>query len=284
MQLYSPAKINLFLYVTGKRADGYHDLSTLMCPVTLFDTIDVEIGADSLGVRCAAPNVPEDETNLAWRAASIFFGDRQRFTGHPAETIHITIDKQIPVGAGLGGGSSNAATVLLGLNRWYGELFSLDDLYRMGRSIGADVPFFILQRPALATGIGDRLQPVEELVPYPILLVYPGIDVSTGSVYKNLNLGLTKKAKEHRNLCFRERKVDAVRELHNDLETVTATRHPEITVVKETLLRHGALGALMTGSGSAVFGLYKDKADARRAFLSISQHTDWKTFLVEMVN
>jgi len=284
MRHHSPAKINLFLYVTGKRPDGYHNLSTLMCPVTLFDTIELEIGTEKSGIRCDAPNVPEDETNLAWRAASLFFDHHQRLTGRPSESIHIAIDKQIPVGAGLGGGSSNAATVLLGLNRWYGEPFALDDLCRMGRSIGADVPFFILQRPALSTGIGDRLQPVENLVPYPILLVYPGIDVSTGSVYKNLNLGLTKKSKGHRNLCFRERKVDAVRELHNDLETVTATRHPEISVVKETLLRHGALGALMTGSGSAVFGLYHDKADARRAFLSISQHTDWKTFLVEMVS
>ncbi|CAB5095207.1 4-diphosphocytidyl-2-C-methyl-D-erythritol kinase (EC [Olavius algarvensis associated proteobacterium Delta 3] len=282
MQLHSPAKINLYLYVTGKRPDGYHNLCTLMCPVTLFDTIDLEIGTGKAGVRCAAPNVPEDDTNLAWQAATAFFEGRQRLTGHPSESIRITIHKQIPVGAGLGGGSSNAATILLGLNRWFGNLFSKDDLNRMGRPIGADVPFFILQRPALATGIGDKLQPVDQLVPYPILLVYPGIHVSTVSVYKNLNLGLTKKAKEHRNLCFRER--NAVRDLHNDLETVTTIRHPEITVVKESLLRHGALGALMTGSGSAVFGLFNHEVDAQRAFHSISQHTDWKLFLVEMIH
>jgi len=283
MRLNSPAKINLFLYVTGKRPDGYHNLVTLMCPVTLYDTIHLDIGTGKTGVRCAAPDVPEDETNLAWQAASAFLDHRERRTGSPSESIHIHINKRIPVGAGLGGGGSNAASILLGLNQCYGDLFGVDDLIRIGRSIGADVPFFILQRPALATGIGDKLQPIHHLVPYAILLVYPGIEVPTGSVYKNLNLGLTKKAKGHRELSFRERKVDAVRELHNDLETVTAARHPEITVVKETLLRHGALGALMTGSGSAVFGLYQDKADARRAYHSISQHTDWKTFPAEMI-
>jgi len=283
MRLDSPAKINLFLYVTGKRPDGYHDLFTLMCPVTLYDTLRVDIGTGKTGIQCTSSDVPEDDTNLAWRAASAFFTDREKRTGLPSESFSIRIDKHIPVGAGLGGGSSNAASILLGLNQWYGNLFSVDDLIRMGRSIGADVPFFILQQPAFATGIGDKLQPIEHLVPYPILLVYPGIDVPTAGVYKNLNLGLTKKPKGHRNLSFRERKVDAVRELHNDLETVTATRHPEITAVKEALLRHGALGALMTGSGSAVFGLYRDTADARRAFQSISQHTGWKAFSVEMI-
>ena len=156
MKILSPAKINLFLQITGRRNDGYHDLVTLMCCVGLYDTVSLVFGAKETTVACDHPNVPEDETNLAFGAASLFLKALNKNEG-----VKIFIQKQIPVAAGLGGGSSNAAAVFLGLNRYYGYPFSTEELMSMGLSIGADVPFFIFQRPAIASGIGEKLEDLQ---------------------------------------------------------------------------------------------------------------------------
>jgi len=137
MKILSPAKINLFLHVTGKRPDGYHDLVTIMCCVSLYDTISLTTHVKKTTVSCSNAEVPEDETNIAFKAADLFLNKLNRQEG-----VKIKIKKEIPVAAGLGGGSSDAAAVFLGLNRCYGYPFSLDDLMAMGTSIGADVPFF----------------------------------------------------------------------------------------------------------------------------------------------
>ena len=185
MRILSPAKINLFLLITEKRSDGYHNLASLMCCIKLYDTVLLTFGSKSTTVSCVHPDVPEDETNLAFKAVDIFQKALGSYNG-----VKIIIEKKIPVAAGLGGGSSNAAAVLLGLNRHYGYPFPKDDLMKMGLSIGADVPFFIFQKPAVATGIGEHLESYEGLKPLKVLLVYPGFSVSTAQVYKKFNLGL----------------------------------------------------------------------------------------------
>jgi 4-diphosphocytidyl-2-C-methyl-D-erythritol kinase len=266
------------LQVTGKRADGYHDLFTLMCCISLYDTVSIEFGVDKTSVVCNNPKVPEDDSNLAVIAANIFFKKLSK-----NKNIKILIDKKIPVAAGLGGGSSNAASILLGLNHYYGSLFSQDKLISMGLSIGADVPFFIFQKPALASGIGEKLEAYQKLKPFKILLIYPGMSASTSNIYKNLNLGLTKCKKKLKNFCFNEQNFDVDQHLCNDLETVTASRYPDIIEAKEALMYYGAKGSLMSGSGPAVFGLFSDSDKAQNAYNIISKNNKWKLFSADML-
>ena len=237
MRILSPAKINLFLKITGKRPDGYHDLVSLMCCVGLYDTVSLTFGVKETSVFCYHPDVPEDETNLAFAAASLFFN-----TLNVNDGVKISIEKQIPVGAGLGGGSSNAAAVFLGLNRYYGYPFSPDKLISLGRSIGADVPFFIFRKPAIVSGIGDKLNAYQGLESFKILLVFPGFGISTAKVYKNLNLGLTNCKKKLRSFFSNKQSFDPGCHLCNDLEPTAASMYPGIFTVKEALLKHGALG------------------------------------------
>ncbi|MDL1980742.1 MAG: 4-(cytidine 5'-diphospho)-2-C-methyl-D-erythritol kinase, partial [Deltaproteobacteria bacterium] len=185
--------------------------------------------------------------------------------------------------AGLGGGSSNAAFILLGLNQYYGCPFSRDELIAMGLSIGADVPFFIFQKPALASSIGEKLEAYQKLDPFKVLVIYPGISVSTSDIYKNLNLGLTKCKKKLRSFCFNEQNFEVDQHLCNDLETVTASRYPDIIEAKKALLYYGARGALMSGSGPAVFGLFSDSDKAQKAYHIISKNNKWELFRADML-
>ncbi|MFO7560131.1 MAG: 4-(cytidine 5'-diphospho)-2-C-methyl-D-erythritol kinase [Desulfobacterales bacterium] len=274
----SPAKINLFLKVTGKRADGYHNLHTLMCGITLFDTLLFEFDQSNIRLCCSHPGVPEDNTNLAWKAADVFLRNMDSGCG-----MKITIEKKIPVGAGLGGGSSNAATVLKVLNRYFGLKFSDDQLRDMGLEIGADVPFFISGRPAVAEGVGEKLQIVDHLKPFHVLLVNPGFSVSTATVYKNLNLGLTKCEKKTTKFSFEGISADIPEMLCNDLETVTAKMFPDIERAKSQLIQLGAEGALMSGSGPTVFGLFSDADQAGKAYREFNQFGEFNKFLAELI-
>ncbi len=279
MKVRSPAKINLFLKITGKRPDNYHELITLMCPISLHDTISLHFSEKETTVICSHPKIPEDETNLAFRAAADFL---RAMNG--TEGVKICIDKNIPVAAGMGGGSSNAATVLLGLNQYYGHRFSHDQLMAIGLSIGADVPFFILQKPAIATGIGEKLSPYSGLQPFHVLLIYPGFGVSTAVIYKNFNLGLTNCKQTLKFSHFNNQVFDAEHHLCNDLETVTASLYPDIFTAKKALLNHGAAGAVMSVSGPTVLGLFSESKTARKAFRSIGlKHPEWELFLADMV-
>jgi 4-diphosphocytidyl-2-C-methyl-D-erythritol kinase len=283
MKILSPAKINLFLHVTGKRSDGYHDLVTLMCCIGVYDTVALKMGAPKTVISCSDPQVPQDENNLAFRAADRFYRYLSRHPEKKCENVEIHIDKRIPVSAGLGGGSSNAAAVLIGLNQYYGHPFTQDELLAMGQSIGADVPFFIFQHPAIASGIGERLEPYSGLQPYHILLVHPGFEVSTAAVYNNLDLGLTKCKKKLTKNLLKNKTFNASDHLCNDLETVTVKKYPEIALVKENLIHQGASGALMSGSGPAVFGLFSDAIKARKACEALAQHQNWCLFLADII-
>lgn len=275
----SPAKINLLLKVLRKREDGYHEIFSVMQPVTLYDNITIEAeDGEGITIDCRNADIPTDPSNLAHRAARLFL-EKTGLKKH----IKIVIDKRIPVGAGLGGGSSNAATVLMSLNSMLNAGLSEDELRGMGAALGSDVPFFILKGPAVATGRGEVLKRVS-LPECHYILINPGFHVSTPWVYGNL--GLTKKNEDN----ILSYSCDAIEEcgdiskmLANDLETVTAVRHPEVLRLKNLLMESGAAGALMSGSGPTVFGLFVDNGRARAAFEAIRPVLDEKSsiFLVQ---
>lgn len=278
MKIYSPAKINLFLHVVGKRPDKYHNIVTLFCCIGIYDIVSLAFKAKKTCVSCSDPNVPQDSNNLAYQAAHLYFQNV-----NINESVEISIIKNIPVAAGLGGGSSNAAAVLSGLNRHFGYPLSNEALKTLGLKIGADVPFFLFRKPAIATGIGETLIPCKRLPPFHVVLIYPGFGVSTEEVYKNLNLGLTKCKKKIKEFLFDRENFNAARHMCNDLESVTASKHPFIMEAKAALLRHGAAGAGMSGSGPSVFGLFIDSYTAERTKHALSQKSNWQVFLADII-
>jgi 4-diphosphocytidyl-2-C-methyl-D-erythritol kinase len=182
------------------------------------------------------------------------------------------------VAAGLGGGSSNAGLTLVHLNQYYGYPFSAAEMNHMGLAIGADVPFFLQEKPAVATGIGERLESYRGLQTLPIVVACPDISVSTAVVYKKLNLGLTKCGKKLKKSFSDKTTFDVKNDLCNDLETVAIPEYPVISDIKNELLGMGALVALMSGSGPAVFGIYSDVHKAGRACELLSSHHEWQLF------
>jgi len=277
--LKSSAKINLTLEIISRRADGYHDLVSLMSPIGVYDHLCLA-PADGLAVDCTHPDVPEDHTNLAYRAARLFFDKLGQRGG-----VHITLTKNIPVGAGLGGGSGNAAAVLVGLNRLFGAPLTREALMTAGVTLGADVPFFILGKPAVATGVGERLHPVADLPRRWVVVVWPGFGISTREAYEGLNanslgpnLALTKSENLHKSLLLKSRNGLPEDYLHNDLEAVILPRHPELADIKRALMRSGAVGALMTGSGSCVFGMFHDPRTADAARKTLAGTSSWRVY------
>lgn len=277
VSLQAPAKVNLYLKITGRRADGYHLLATLMQKISLYDHIDLELRDSGITLACPENDLPEDESNLAFQAAWVFL-ERLREKGHKSNSgVAITLRKKIPVAAGLGGGSSDAATVLKGLNQLFSYPFEVHELLEMGLSLGADVPFFVIEHPAAwATGIGERLQQAEPLSGYGILVVNPGYSVSTRWVYENFALTV---GENKNNLKYLQKpetgeewqsKLDSrgfrPDEMVNDLEMVTLSHYPGIEKLKSHLVRCGAEAALMSGSGPTVFGLFvKDELERASA-------------------
>lgn len=274
----APAKINLCLHVLGKRADGYHDLAMLMQRVSLYDRITLRVSADpGVRTRCAGLSLDPDQENIAARAARQLLDSASLSVG-----VDIEIDKQIPVAAGLGGGSSDAATVLMGLNEMLGLKRSAKELRGLGVRLGADVPFFIFGHPAWATGIGDVLQEVDKLPRVWYVLINPGIAVSTAWAYGNLRL--TSRRDDLRIPRFSRAVEELVAVLHNDLEKVTLEHHPLIGKVKECLAASGAGGVLMSGSGSTVFGVYAEEVAAVRAAERLQQELPWRVFVTHPVD
>jgi 4-diphosphocytidyl-2-C-methyl-D-erythritol kinase len=276
--IQSPAKINLFLRVTGRRPDGYHNLFSLMCRVSLYDEVALSPSSGTITLWCSDPSLPVDETNLAFRAARCFFKAVGRKEG-----CDIRLTKRIPIAAGLGGGSSNAASVLLGLNHFYGYPVDRNELMRLGRSLGADVPFFLFQSPALASGIGDELEPYLGLARWPVLIVCPPLHVSTRMVYQNLNLQLTNCQKQPTRTHLNKAAFNPSFHLCNDLETVTLALHPELVRIKDCLRSQGAVGALMSGSGPSVFGLFVDEDAVHRARAAWPPDRGFRLFETELL-
>ncbi len=274
----APAKINLCLHVLGRYANGYHKLAMAMQRVDLYDDIQIEL-VQRPGIRVVCPGIPAamGEKNIAALAAQLFLEKAQIDIG-----LNINIKKRIPIAAGLGGGSSDAATVLLGLSDLLEVDLGEDQLRELGGSLGADVPFFIFQKPAWATGTGTTLELLPNLPEVAYLLVNPGIAVSTADVYRSLQLtkGVELANLPRFSVVTRE---DLCAALHNDLESVTLQRFPLLEEIKQRLLGLGASGALMSGSGTTVFGVYADFAAASRAAERLSAETDWLVYPVHPI-
>jgi 4-diphosphocytidyl-2-C-methyl-D-erythritol kinase len=249
----APAKINLVLEVVRRRSDGYHDLRTVMHTLELSDTLLFTPRQEGVLVSCEAPGVPANAENLAGRAAELF---RQAYGVKGG--VHIHIQKRIPVAAGLGGGSSDAAAALVGLCRFWGIPVNYTRLHALAQQLGSDVSFLLRGGCALGTGRGDRLFPWPAVPGLWMVVVNPGFAVPTPLVYKNLKLPLTRK-KNYINLLrpaiLKKNPEKIGQYLYNQLETVTFKMHPEVARIKELLLANGATAALMSGSGPTVFGL-----------------------------
>jgi 4-diphosphocytidyl-2-C-methyl-D-erythritol kinase len=260
----APAKINLFLRILRKRSDGYHDLASVMQQISIYDELEYTLRPEGITLHCPGTDLPTNEHNLIYRAAQAIF----KHTGYQSG-IDIILRKSIPSAAGLGGGSSDAATTLMVLNDQCSLGLKKTELMKLGTKLGADVPFFIFGNSAFATGIGDQLQNIPDLPKINMVLINPAFPLSTKTVYENLNLTLTKKKNNYSIPRFYAL-GDVIRELHNDLEAVSLQMHPELNDFKQMLMKEGALGALMSGSGPTLFGIFTDEKsaiDARDAIL-----------------
>ena len=259
------AKINLFLHVLRKRPDGYHDIASLMRKITLFDELTFLPRPEGIILKCPNSELPLSEENLVFRAAKTIFSH----TGFK-QGIEITLIKKIPLAAGLGGGSSDAATTLMALNEMCGLRLKKAQLMKLGATLGADVPFFVFGDSAFATGTGNKLSLWKNPPKINIVLINPCFPLSTKMVYEKLNLRLTKERINYSIPRFFAL-GDIIRHLHNDLEIVSLKMHPELDDIKNTLVRHGALGAMMSGSGPTVFGIFADEIAAKKAAEAIDK-------------
>lgn len=275
MIYYAPAKINLSLDVLKKRSDGYHELKMIMQTVSLYDDIFIEKD-DKISLDSNKKDIPIDNRNLAWKAAELFFD----YTGIQGGCrIHIT--KNIPDGAGLGGGSSDAATVLIALNEIYNAKLSEKELREIAVKIGADVPFFIVGGTCLAQGIGEKLTKIENKTDPYILIYKPDFSISTKWVYENLNLN-NKPSYDIdiivKDLCAGNPLF--TNQIFNYLEEVSVSEYPQISDIKTMLKNMGADNALMSGSGSSVFGIFFNENKAKQAFEKLRNHN---VFLVKFI-
>lgn len=270
----APAKINVYLRITGRRDDGYHLLDSLMIPISLNDeiTVQIEDGPSRISLTCDDPTLPTDDTNLAYRAAALLSREA-RLVGHTKITLH----KRIPAGAGLGGGSSDAAAILKSVNTLYSLGLSEKQLCHYGVQLGADVPFFIGCRPARVTGIGEILTPVPPLPRRWIVLIVPPFSVSTPWAYRRFDelppVGQSTTSENIASGRWPQRD-----QLVNDLERAVLPAHPPLMEIKSILASLGAEGTLMTGSGSSIFGLFQEKTAATQACTTLQPHG--KVFVV----
>ena len=275
LKLKAPAKVNYLLDVIRRRPDGYHELRMIMQRVNLCDDITIAVTESSgITVTCGQKGVPDGPGNIAWKAARILLD--LSGTGRGAA---IEITKNIPVAAGLGGGSSDAATVLMGMNQLLELGLSDQRLMEIGVTLGADVPFFIFKKTALAEGIGEELFPMPEMPKAWILLVNPGLHVSTAWVYRTLQLT------NERVLSILPEFFGTVEDicslLSNDLESVTIPAFPVIAEIKRRIMHLGAAGAMMSGSGPTVFGVFHSRDQAEIACRDISVGTEWFAAVAE---
>jgi 4-diphosphocytidyl-2-C-methyl-D-erythritol kinase len=263
--LRCPAKINLALDVIRKREDGFHDIATVLCTIDLCDTLDLGESTDlRFSLDGGSDDIPDDHRNLVMQAARAL---RKEYRVTRGATLHLT--KNIPSGAGLGGGSSDAACALKALNRMWNLAADSEDLARVAGAIGSDVPFFLKGGCACGTGRGEVLRPIEVVPSLDLCLIFPGVSVPTAESYTRVipsgrpfeetsTAGMVE-AVESRDM---ERIVSG---MCNDFEEPVSKAYPEVARAKSFLLDQGAMGAMMAGSGSAVFGVFADEAGARAA-------------------
>ncbi|MCF8032021.1 MAG: 4-(cytidine 5'-diphospho)-2-C-methyl-D-erythritol kinase [Desulfarculaceae bacterium] len=269
LALEAPAKVNLHLRILGRRPDGYHDLATLMQPLDLADTLEVELGGRGLGLTCDRPEL-EGPDNLVLAAARAYY---QALGRPPAARFHLT--KRIPVAAGLGGGSSDAAAALLALNALHQSALPPERLAALAAGLGADVPFFLAGCSAWCTGIGQRVEPWEDFPCLNYVLVNPGFALSTAWVYQHFDLQWTNTPQTIK-IKRPRRTGDFFDELlFNDLEVVSLREHPVLGEIKAALSKAGAEGCLMSGSGPTVFGVFADASRGEEAAHRLRLRGGW---------
>ena len=275
------AKINLDLRVLGTRVDGFHELRTVFQAVALHDTVTCVPREGPLAIECDVAGVPLDHGNLVWRAADVLWRSIRR-PGAPRDVL-IRLDKRIPLQAGLGGGSADAAATLLALTRLWGVPVRASQLTDIAATLGADVPFFLSGGTALGLGRGDEVYPLADLPRHWIVLVIPGFGVSSADAYKwydqERDLDRGPREPQHVPGPWPSRAAQMI----NDLEAPIARHHPEIDQMKLALRRAGALAAAMSGSGSTVFGLFQRRKDAVTAVTRLSG-AGWRVMLTESLD
>ncbi len=284
LNLKALAKINLGLDVLRRREDGYHEVRMIMQTIHLYDKIQIrKLPKPGIEVTTNLYYLPVNENNLVYKAAKLLMDEFQITEG-----VHIGLKKHIPVAAGMAGGSSDAAAVLFGVNRMFRLGLSQQQLMERGVKIGADVPYCILRGTALAEGIGEKLTSLPPAPKCPVLIAKPPISVSTRMVYENLKLD---ESTVHPDIDAVISAIEAgdgramAEHMGNVLESVTCVRYPVIGQLKDTMMRYGAMNAMMSGSGPTVFGLFPDRKTARTALLEIRrQGLAKQVYLTDMYN
>jgi 4-diphosphocytidyl-2-C-methyl-D-erythritol kinase len=272
------AKINLALRVLGRRADGYHEISTVFQTVTLHDNLTFEtMPDDRLELACSDHDIPTDESNLVLRAAHVL---RERFGSRRGARIEL--EKMVPAGGGLGGGSSDAAVTLIALAHLWEIQTSVRELSDIGARLGADVPFFLTGGTALGTGTGADIRPLEDVTKMHLVVITPGVRVSTAEGYRALGAPALTKTDTVVNLFVSRTEADFSDSLcdvmSNDFEAVMVRLHPEIGRARDALMKAGARRAMLSGSGSSVFGVFDSKGEAGRARESLKGEVGWQVF------
>jgi 4-diphosphocytidyl-2-C-methyl-D-erythritol kinase len=261
----SCCKVNLLLNILGKRPDGYHELETVMHPVDFCDRLDFERGGTEIRLSCSDSRLPVNSKNLVYRAAALFLQSAGAGDG-----VQIHLHKQIPIAAGLGGGSGNAAATLLALNELFGHPLESANLAELAASLGSDIPFFLQNNPALGTGRGEAITPLNYFDSWRgtfLVLVYPGFGISTPWAYGELAkfpAALNGKPGRAQRLvsALQTNLETGVGEFYNSLEAPALQKYPLLALYQENLRENGAVGALMSGSGSTTFAVARSKTDA----------------------
>ena len=284
ISLKALAKINLGLDVVRRREDGYHEVRMIMQTIQLYDRLDIKRTQEpGIQIQTNLSFLPVNENNLIYKAAKLLMDEFSITDG-----VSVKLDKRIPVAAGMAGGSTDAAAMLIGVNRLFSLGLTKRELMERGVQIGADVPYCIMRGTALAEGIGEALSPLPPMVKCPVLIAKPSISVSTKFVYQNLKLDDTT---IHPDI---DRLIDDIKakSLHdiaahmgNVLETVTIPNYPVIDEIKKHMLSNGAVGAMMSGSGPTVFGLFDDEDTAKKAYKAMrSSHLARQVYLTSVYN
>ena len=278
IKVAAPAKINLFLEILEKRQDGYHEIQTVMQEVSLFDYLYIENYDNGVAFSCSNPKLVTGEENLVVKAVRLM----QKESG-TSKGVKIHLDKKIPIGAGLGGGSSDAVATLFGLNKLWQIGYDEKQLMSLAGKLGSDTPFFVMGNTAICKGRGEVVTPYPLNVKYNYIIIYPRFEVSTATVYKNFKISLTKNLKD---VSFFLQKLESGNPqelgagLHNRLEEVVFRLYPDLEKIKKTLTKFDFCGTLLSGSGSALYGLCKEGMDSKEIEYKIKMLNIGDVFMV----
>ncbi len=278
VSIEAPAKLNLFLEVLGKRNDGYHEIETVMQEINLVDSLEFEEIDEGVKLECENSSIPLDENNLVHKAAELILKECGIKKG-----VSILLKKRIPVGAGLGGGSSDAAATLKALNSLWGVGLNDTELMELGAKLGSDVAFFIKGKTSLCRGRGEKVYPIEVKSEFNYLVVFPHVEISTTLIYENLKIDLTKNRKDVSFFAREMEKADVTdigKLLFNRLEETIFSLYPNILQMKRLLERFDFCGLLVSGSGSAIYGLCRNRKQAEIIRNQIEFRDMGKVFVV----